>query len=271
MYCPVPYSITVLDAAGRIVYASLSETDPSVAAVSTSTVQSVLSFDELRARDKNSTGLVWVNGWGMYAYVSTDTISPENIPLIIVGNDGGRYYLNVQNVLGGFVKVASVTPVTTQGGWLSWDPSGVTFLTNNKGAGSGGVVLRNVSQDGSTELGRVTMTPTGGLLATDSIATQTGDISSAGALSALGGTVSLNNTATRKLQFDGTNYLLPGTDLFVNGSKAMTAPGLVANQAAGGVGAYALGTNTGPNPSQPGTWTATGTANNSVFLWYRTA
>jgi hypothetical protein len=276
MFCPIPYSITVLDAAGRVVYASLNETDASAAALATSTIQSVLTFDELRARDKNSTQRVWVNNCGMYVYVATDTISPENVPLIIVGKDGGRYYLNVQNMLGGFVKVASVSPATTQGGWLSWEAGGTTFLTNNKGAGVGGVVLRNVSSDGGTELGRVTMTPTGGLLATDSIATQTGDISSAGSLSALGGTVSLNNTATRKLQYDGTQYNLPGAPLSVNGSLAVTAASQLANQLANGVGSVALGDGTGPTPvpsgpSLPGTWQKTGSANSSVFLWVRVA
>lgn len=94
LFCPIPYSITVLDAAGRTCYASLNETDPIAIAVGTSSVQSAASLNELRARSKGATNQVWVNNYGMYTYVPTDTTSPESVPTIIVASDGGRYYLN---------------------------------------------------------------------------------------------------------------------------------------------------------------------------------
>ncbi|MCA7084526.1 hypothetical protein K7G19_13015 [Cupriavidus sp. DB3] len=35
------------------------------------------------------------------------------------------------------------------------------------------------------------------------------------------------------------------------------------------IGSLALGSNTGPNPAQPGSWVPTGTAHNSVYLYVR--
>lgn len=94
LFVPIPYSITILDGAGRLVYTSLNETDPVAIALGTSSVQSANDLAALRARDKNSTNQVWVTNFGMYHYVPTDTTSPESIPTLIVGSDGGRYHLD---------------------------------------------------------------------------------------------------------------------------------------------------------------------------------
>lgn len=77
------------------------------------------------------------------------------------------------------------------------------------------------------------------------------------------GTSQLSNPV--KLGWDGASLraTVDTTDL----KQIPTVSALQAN----GVGALALGSNTGPNPAQSGTWVQTGTANNSVYLWVRTA
>jgi hypothetical protein len=280
LYVQIPYSITILDAAGRLVYASLNETDPVALAIGSSSVQSASSIAALRARDKNATNQVWVTGVGMYVYVPTDNTSPENIPLIVVGNDGARYHLDSQYVNANWVKVlgASANP-NSQGAWYSWNDAndGAARITNNKGTGgTGGFVLRTVNADNSVELGRATVTQTGGLITTDGIQA-TGDIKATHNLIAGNSVVDLNSALTRYLWWDSVNdqYGLVNAPLFVNGSLALTQANyqaiVAANQLANGIGAVALGNNVAPNPAQPGTWTATGTAFNTVFLYVRTA
>lgn len=51
----------------------------------------------------------------------------------------------------------------------------------------------------------------------------TGDVEADGDLHAKNGTLYLNGTRNRFLQHDGTDYLMPGSDLKVNGSKVWTA------------------------------------------------
>lgn len=278
LFCPIPYSITVLDSAGRVVYASLTETDPIITAIGTSSVQTANSLAELRARDKNSTNQVWVQSYGMYVYSVTDTTSPENIPFTIVGSDGGRYHLSQQYVSAHWMYVSDASPpANIQGLWVSYGDApgqGQTFLSNNQGAGVGGFVLRNVNSGATVELGRVTISGTGGISATDTVSgangvvATSGDVrASSGNVFAVSGTLSLNADASRALNWDGSYYNFLGAPLKINGSQAMN----IANQQSNGVGALALGTNTGPSPSLPGTWVSTGTASNSVYLWLRTA
>jgi hypothetical protein len=277
LYCQVPYSITILDAAGRVVYASLNETDPVALAVASSSVQSAADLATLRARSGSSTNQVWVTGFGLYVYIPTDKTSPENIPRIIVGNDGSRYYLDTQYVQGVWVSANSPGSPSIQGAHLSWNDAGglgQAFLTSNKGLGVGGVVLRTVNIDGSAELGRVTVGSNGSLSSDGGITTLSGDIRSAGNLIAQGSIVSLLADGSRSLAWDPINsrYVLAGSvPLFVNGSTAVTVTSGISNQLANGVGALALGTNAAPTPAQPGTWAQTGTNSNSVYLWVRTA
>lgn len=99
MFCPTPYSITIQDSAGRLVYSSLNEIDPTLATLGTASVQSAADLAALRARAGASTNQVWVTGFGMYIRVPTDSTTPESIPTVIVGNDGSRYFLSAQNVI----------------------------------------------------------------------------------------------------------------------------------------------------------------------------
>lgn len=268
LYCAVPYSITVLDSAGRVVYASLSETDPILTAFTNSSVQSAPDLPTLRARTGASTNQIWVAGFGMYVYIPTDNTSPENVPFVIVGNDGSRYYLNSHYVFANWARFFAAASPTQQGLWASWndDASGSGFITNNRGTGPGGIVLRNVNANNTAEIGRVTVTAVGGINATS-------DIRSNGNLIAQGGVVALDSAGDRSLQYDGTNYQLPSSDLFINGAKSITLANLqaaiLANQQANGIGAVALGTNGSPNPPLAGAWALTGSSNNSVFLWVR--
>jgi hypothetical protein len=276
MYCQIPYSITVLDASGRIIYASLNETDPVATAIGLSSVQSADSIAELRARNKNSTNQVWVTGTGMYVYQPNDNTSPENIPLVVVGNDGARYYLDIQSVNANWVKVSGVSAnPTSQGVWSSWndDGNGTARFTNNHGSGTGGVVIRTVNANNTAEIGRVTIGADGSIVSGGNITNGSGDIRSVGNLIAQGSVVALLADGSRSLTWDSINsrYVLASAPLFVNGSTAVTQASALANQLANGVGALALGTNAAPTPAQPGTWSQTGTASNSVYLWVRTA
>ncbi|CDY76100.1 Phage tail fibers [Caballeronia glathei] len=278
LFVEIPYSITILDAARRLVYASLNETDPIVMAIGSSSVQSVANAAELRARDKNSTNQVWMTDVGMYTYVPTDNTSPENFPFVVVGNDGGRYHLNLQDVNANWVKVTGNSNPSTQGLWIGWNAAGdgSAFITNNRGISTGGIVIRVVNADNSVETGRATITTTGGLVTTDGIQA-TGDIKATHNLIAMNSVVELNNIGTRSILWDsvGDTYALPNAPLLVNGSLALTTATyqsfIAANQLANGIGAVALGNNIAPNPVLPGTWVSPGTGANAVFLWVRTA
>jgi hypothetical protein len=272
LFTPIPYSITILDSAGRVVYASLSETDPILTAFTTSSVQSVPDLPTLRARVGSSTNQVWVAGNGMYIFDPTDHISPESLPDVVVGSDGSRYKLSTQYAFGFYLKVFSASNPVSQGAYFSWNDlgDGAAVLTDNQGSGAGGFVFRTVNLGATIELGRVTFSPVGGIVAG-------GDVRSAGNLIAQGGIVSLLSDGSRALSWDAVNsrYTLPGAPLSVNGSLAITQATLqaaiLANQQANGVGAVALGTSSAVSPVLPGTWVQTGTASNSVFLWVRTA
>lgn len=271
MFVPIPYSITILDSSGRLIYASLNETDPVAVAIGSSSVQSAVNLAALRARTGSSTNQVWVDGYGMYVYVPTDNISPEKIPFVIVGNDGARYYLDSHVGNLSYARInGPATAFDTQGLFASWndDTSGATFLTNNRGSGSGGFVLRTIAADGVTIIGKVVLSNAGGITADQ-------DIRATGNLISNNGLVGLNSDTSRNLNWNGSTYALPGAALAINGSTAITQATLQAailsNQQANGVGAVALGSNTSVNPVLPGTWSQTGTANNSVYLYVRVA
>lgn len=279
LFCPVPYSITILDAAGRLVYASLNETDPIAISQGTSTVQSASNVAELRARDKNSTNQVWVTGSGMYIYSPTDNTSPESLPFVVVGSDGGRYHLDNFFVNGAWVKASSVAgaSVASQGVTMSWSDDGVgsAYITNNQGLGNGGFVLRTVNSNNTVEFGRVSIAANGAVNAGGSIFSS-GGISATNSIISNGGLLGLVPDGSRALSWDSVNgrYLLPSAALYVNGAQAVTlstlSGAILANQQANGVGAVAVGTNASITPVLPGTWAQTGTASNSVFLWVRT-
>lgn len=277
LFVQIPYSITILDSAGRLVYASLNETDPVALAIGSSSVQSASDLAALRARSGSSTNQVWVDGFGMYVYVPTDNTSPESIPFIIVGNDGSRYHLSAIEANIVFARVSGIPPsFSSQGCWISWndDSNGNTFLTNNHGSGGGGFVLRTVTSDGSTVLGKVSISSAGSMTA-DS------DIRALGNLIADGGIVAVTADGSRNLNWNGSTYSLPsgplsvGGSISANGSPTITQSSyqgiIAANQLANGIGAVALGNNIAPNPVQPGTWISPGTGANAVFLWVRTA
>lgn len=284
MYCQVPYSITVLDSAGRTVYTSLNEIDPTLTTQVTTTVQSVGSLTELRARDGASTNQAYVANFGMYVRNGSDNTSPETIPFVIVGNDGTRYYLDLQKGNFQYLRASgpSANPASgAGGGWMSWNDAsdGVTWLTNNKGGGAGGFVLRNINSDNTSELGRVSVTSTGGLTTTDfinaggKIKTLVGDVESAGNLIADGGTVSLTPDGARNLHWDAVNqqYVFPSSPVLINNSLAVTVASLVTimqNQQVG-----ALMNTVGAAPAFPGTWQAlaTGLGPNDIRLYVRTA
>jgi hypothetical protein len=272
LFCSIPYSILILDAAGRTVYAALNEIDPIFTALSKSTVQSASGLPALRALSGPSTNMVWVAGFGMYLYIPNDTTSPEQVPFVIVGTDGSRYYLDLHTGNLSLAKISgNAFSPNAQGLWLSWNDegNGATRITNNQGSSSGGVIIRNVNSDNTVETGRVTINPNGSITTTG--ITSTGNITSSNNLIAGGGIVAVTADGSKSLQWDGSKYVLANANLSVNGSLAVTSATLLSNQLANGVGALALGTNTAPAPAQPGTWAQTGTASNSVFLWVRTA
>lgn len=277
MFCPIPYSITILDAAGRLVYSSLNETDPITTVIGTSSVQSASSFADLRSRDKNSINQIWVSTAGMYVYQPADFTSPENVPFVIVGNDGGRY--NLDRFWGNltFAKIsgASSTP-NSQGVWVSWNDSndGVARFTNNRGTGTGGFLFRNVSADGATETGRVSIAPNGTV-------TAGGDVIAGGNLTASGGKVFVSVDGTKSIFYDvpSSSYVLPNGGLVVNGFQAVTDQNMQAKTSATlstifqtkAVGGLTL--TTGSAPPDPGSWAAivTGVGSTGISLWVRTA
>jgi hypothetical protein len=277
MFCPSPYSITILDGSGRLVYASLNEVDPALIALGKTGVQSAATLAELRARNGSTTNQVWVNGYGMYQYIASDSTSPENVPLVIVGNDGSRYYLNFHYGNFGWTKVSSpsASPVS-QGLWTSWNDSGngIAYLTNNRGEGTGGVVIRNINQDNTVEYGRVTMSSTGDLSATGDIYAQGGDVRASGNVIAEGGTVAVTADNSRNLHWDSAlqNYVFPSSPVQINGSLAVTVASLVDIILTQKVGAIIM-TNAGAAPAFPGTWVAivTGLGPSGIAQFLRTA
>lgn len=278
LFTKIPYSIVVLDGAGRTVYASMNEADPTLTTLTNSSVQSVGSYTELRARTGTSTNQVYVANVGLYIYVSADNTSPESLPFVVVGSDGSRYYLDLQQGNFAWLRASrpSINPATGGGGgWLSWNDvgDGTTWLTNNKGAGVGGFVLRNINADNTVELGRLTVTASGGINSGAKIKTLSGDIESSGNLIADGGILSLTSDGTRNLRWDSVNqqYVFATSPVLIQNSLAVTQASLVSNQLANGVGAYAVGNISGPVPTFPGTWQGTGTAQGGVYLWIRIA
>lgn len=270
LFCSIPYSITVLDGAGRLVYASLNETDPVATALGTSSVQSAGSLADLRARSGSTTNQVWVDGYGMYIHDPTDSTSPENIPFVIVGSDGSRYRLSQFDANLGFLRLTGQAPTPSVNGlWASWNDdlsSGITTLTNNRGTGVGGFVFRNMDVGGVTEIGRVSMSAAGNW-------TASGNLVASGAVYANGGTVAVTPDAGRALIWDSANgrYSMPGAPLWVNASNVVTEAALPADVIDINVnkklGAITIGTSTMPTP---GTWTLLATIS-SVYLWQRTA
>jgi hypothetical protein len=285
LFCPIPYSITILDSAGRLVYASLNETDPIAIAQSTSSVQTADSVADLRSRDKNSTNQVYIDGFGMYVYVPTDTTSPESLPTVVVGNDGGRYHLSLQYINSTWVKAVGPAPVSSQGAWLSYDDdnNNSLYLTCNHGQLHGGIVIRTVSTTGA-ETGRISisefgaMTTGGGITAGAGI-NSSGDINSAGNIIAQGNVTAASGAlimvpdGSRYIRWNAgsAKYELPSADMSVNGSLVMTQGTLSGNQLGNALGSVALGNTTSPQPVLPGTWVQTGTAQGGVVLWVRTA
>jgi hypothetical protein len=276
LFCPIPYSITILDSAGRLIYASLNETDPVINAIGASSVQSAANLAALRARSGSTTNQVWVNGFGMYVYDPSDTTSPETIPSLIVGNDGSRYDLSAQFVNAGWVKVTAVATPSVQGGWLSTDGAGTTYLANNPGATTGGVRIRLTSADGSTETGSVAISNVGALTASDAIST-TSNITAGGNITAQGGEILLDAAGAHGLTYDpvGNQYNMPLANLGLNGSLAVNDSRLptvlAANQLAIRVGSILM-TNGSP-PASPGTWVAqvTGLGASGLAQYLRTA
>jgi hypothetical protein len=271
LFVQIPYSITILDGAGRLVYASLNETDPVALAIGSSSVQSASDLAALRARSGSSTNQVWVSDIGMYLNDPTDTTSPENIPFIIVGNDGARYHLSLMDANISYAKISGVSPgAKSQGCWVSWndDAHGTTFLTNNRGTGSGGFSFQTVSADGGTIVSTVVISGDGSVTAAN-------DVVATDRLISGGGMVALASDSSVNLNWDGTKYNLPGGPVSVNGSLAITQAtfqGIIRdNQLANGIGSVAVGGAGGVNPPQPGTYVPTGTSANTVFLFVRTA
>jgi hypothetical protein len=269
MYCQIPYSILVIDAQGRTVYAALNEIDPIFTSLSTSSVQGANDLPTLRARSGPSTNLVWVAGFGMYRFISNDNTSPEQIPFVIVGNDGSRYYLDLHTGNLSLAKISGVAAnPNSQGLWLSWNDAndGAGRITNNQGAGAGGLVIRNVNADNSSETGRVTIGETGSILATGTISTAgSSDIISNHNLVANGGGLFMKSDGSRSFIWDGTNYVMASAELFVNGGHVYHTNWfnpLVLN----GIGntriftifSAPVGTNFTAPGGVPGTWLSTG-------------
>jgi hypothetical protein len=213
----------------------------------------------------------------MYTYDPADNTSPESVPFVIVGNDGSRYKLNAQYAFGPFMKAQSGSIITGQGVYLSWSDfnnDGAAYLTDNRGTGQGGFVFRTIDANNTVELGRVSFSAVGAILAES-------DITTVGNIVAQGGIVALLPDGSKSLSWDAGNsrYNLAGAPLEINGSPAVTQstlsamlpPIILANQQANGIGAVALGSSSSVNPVLPGTWSQTGSASSSVYLYVRVA
>jgi hypothetical protein len=271
LFCPIPYSITILDSSRRVVYASLNETDPNIITFAQTTVQSAADLAALRARNRNLSNQVWVDGFGMYVYQPNDTTSPETIPTIIVGSDGGRHYLDTQYVLGKVVSASSSLDQTAAGAYLSYNDGtdGAAYITSiQEPLSAGGLVLRTMKN--GIEEGRVTIQPNGNLIGGT-------DVKATFALVSIGGFVALEATQTKGFSLISATAIdtVGITDLMVNGAPLLKAqqlnPNLATNQQTNGVGAVGLGDSSSTTPAQAGTWVKTGTFNNSVVLWVRIA
>lgn len=271
LFCQVPYSIVILDTAGRTVYAALNETDPIFVALATSIVQSASSLSDLRARSGLSTNLVWVAGFGTYRFDPTDTTSPENSPFVIVGNDGSRYQLDQFDGNMGFARLSAPSSNPNSAGlWLSYNDQGdgAGRITNNQGVGAGGLVIRNIDQSNTTETGRVTIGANGSILTTGQIATAgANDIVSNRDLVASSGMASLTADKSRYLRWDGTVYLLVGAELTLNGGRAYHTNWFnplvlngIGNTRIFTVTSVPVGTTFSPGGA-PGTWLSTGVFN----------
>lgn len=276
MFCPIPYSITILDSAGRVVYASLNETDPIFTSLNTSSVQSAGSIAELQSRSGAATNQVWVKDYGMYIADPSDQTTPQAIPSVIVGNDGMRYKLGLHFVSAQWVHASAAASAGTQGDatsgtWMSWndDGNGTGFISCNHAGLTGGLQLRTVSADGSTVLGKVAISATGAVTA-DS------DLRAGGDVIAQSGRVFVTPDESRGLVWDNTNYnLIGGPQLNINGSQVVNDGNLNAKVAnimkISTVGGLTL--TTGAAPASPGTWFAIviGVGSTGVSMWVRTA
>lgn len=276
MFCPIPYSITILDASKRVVYASLNETDPIFTSLNTSSVQSAGSIAELQSRSGAATNQVWLEGYGMYVADPSDQTTPQAVPLVIVGNDGMRYKLDTQFVNAKWVHASAAASSGTQGdatpgAWMSWNDDGVgtAFLSCNHGSLAGGLQLRTLASDGSTVLGKVAISAVGAVTA-DS------DLRAGGDVIAQSGRVFVTPDESRGLVWDNTNYnLIGGPQLNINGSQVVNDGNLNAKVAnimkLSTVGGLTL--TTGAAPASPGTWFAivTGVGSTGVSMWVRTA
>lgn len=271
MFCEIPYSILVLDAQGRTVYAALDEIDPIFTSLSTSSVQSADDLPSLRARSGPSTNLVWVSSFGMYRYVSSDNTSPEEIPFVIVGDDGSRYYLDLHFGNFAYLRASqSASNPDSAGVWLSYndDSHGEGRITTNQGIGTGGLVIRNVDASNSNETGRVTIAHNGGITTTGGISSATGGISSGTSVVSAGGILGLVADASRSLQWNGTQYVMPAAELLVNGGRVyhtnwfspLTLNG-VGNTRIFTVFSAAVGSTFTAPGGVPGTWLSTGIFN----------
>lgn len=275
LFVPIPYSITILDSARRVVYASLNETDPVAVAVGSSSVQSASSLADLRSRSGSSTNQIWVSGFGMYVYNPADTTSPESIPTVIVGNDGSRYDLSMQFVNAGWVNVTGIASPLTKGAWLSWNDNadGGTVISNNPGTvGAGGFTFRVMAADGVTQVGTASMSSTGAW-------TVTGDVRSGGNVIAQTGVLAMNAGGSRSLLWNSATdqYELAATSLKVNGWLAVTEANILAEVQAQLtnifvnrlVGCTLIGTTT----PTPGTWALmiSGVSSSGVAQYVRTA
>lgn len=275
MFCPIPYSITILDSAGRVVYASLNETDPIFTSLNNSSVQSAGSIAELQSRSGASTNQIWVKDYGMFIADPADQTTPQAIPLVVVGNDGMRYKLALQFVNGQWLHVVGPASAGTQGdsvqgAWMSWndDLGGTAFITCNRGLGTGGIQLRTVSADGATVIGKVLVSSVGGVTA-DS------DVRAGGDLIAQSGRSFLSADESKGLTYDGTKYNLLGASLNINGFQAVTDSNINSKLAVifQNLAVGALTLTTGSAPANPGTWASivTGVGSTGVSLWVRTA
>ncbi|MEI5996835.1 hypothetical protein H3V53_06355 [Paraburkholderia bengalensis] len=271
MFCQIPYSIVVQDAQGRTVYAAMNEIDPIFTSLSTSSVQSASDLADLRARSGPSTNLVWVAAFGMYRNIPSDNTSPEQIPFVIVGNDGARYYLDLHYANLNYAKVSEPASNPNSAGlWLSYNDqaNGAGRLTNNQGTGTGGLVIRNVDVTNSTETGRVTIAQDGSISTSGNISTQDANITSATSLVTLGGILAFVADGSRSLQWDGTKYSMPAADLYVNGGRVYHANWFnplvlngVGNTRIFTVFSAAVGTTFTAPGGAPGTWLSTGIFN----------
>jgi len=180
---------------------------------------------------------------GQLTVTEPTTVTSISKPLFIATDSTEGVFFNQRGIV---VGVATATPaqlLPTQTGQAG------KFLTTNGSSASWASIVTGVSSF-NTRTGAITLTSTdvanalgytpannatlvsGYLPLTGG--TLTGDLTTYRDATPTTGVVYLGNTGNRYVSYDGTNYQMPGANLFVNGSQVMTGAKTISTAAPSG-------------------------------------